>query len=58
MNIAFRLNNYTNQQNQANQQIINGKIITIGKYLDNPIRRQMAQNQQEAITKQIHKNNS
>jgi len=54
--ITCKLNNYTNQQNQLNHQIINGKIISIGKYLDTPIRRQIAQNQHEAITKQIHKN--
>jgi hypothetical protein len=54
--IRIILNNYTNQQNQANHQNINGKMISIGKYLDTPIRRQMTLNHQEVIVKQIHKN--
>ena len=53
--IRIKLNNYNQANNQANNQNITGKIITIGKMLDSLPRRTISQNQHEIIIKQIHK---
>ena len=49
--IIFKLNNY----NQAAQTNIIAKLISIGRYVDQPQRRSLVQNQHEPIIKAIHK---